>query len=187
MFRHVLCDLYGGINSKEFKDFLKSKDIIPIFTTPDAAQSNGLVERVNQTLSNKIRCLYFDANYKKAWSTIAHEAVKKYNLTPHSVTGYPPAYLLNGQQIQTSINENPYEPVEQARQIAFDRSQRYHNVNKDYYDAKRQNFEFQIGDLAFIKNKNHITRKKTEPIFIGPFKVIEKTSSVTYIVQTSPT
>ena len=167
-FNYVLCNLYGGINSGKFKQFLEENNVTPIFTTPDAAQSNGLIERVNQTLSNKIRCIYFEENYSKVWSIIAHQAVKKYNLIPHSVTGYPPAYLLNGQQMETSIDENPYEPIDQARRIAFDRSQNYHKANKKYYDTKRLNPEFQVDELVYIKNKNHITRKKTEIVYKGP-------------------
>ena len=122
---YLLCDLYGGINSGEFKNFLKQENIKVVFTTPDAAQSNGLVERVNQTLSNKIRCIHFEDNYKRSWTTIAHEAVQKYNSTPHTVTGYPPLYLLDEQHTQTAFVENAYEPVDEARKIAFDKSQKY--------------------------------------------------------------
>lgn len=52
----VLSDQYPGINSKEFKNFLAEKNIPIIFTAVDAPFSNGLNERLNQTLVNKIRC-----------------------------------------------------------------------------------------------------------------------------------
>lgn len=52
----VLSDQYPGINSKEFKNFLTEKSIPMIFTAVDAPFSNGLNERLNQTLINKIRC-----------------------------------------------------------------------------------------------------------------------------------
>ncbi|GBP68279.1 hypothetical protein EVAR_57605_1 [Eumeta japonica] len=51
----VLTDQYPGINSKEFKDFLKNKNITIVFTAVDAPFSNGLNERLNQTLVNRIR------------------------------------------------------------------------------------------------------------------------------------
>lgn len=52
----ILSDQYPGINSKEFKKFLGKKDIPIVFTAVNAPFSNGLNERLNQTLVNKIRC-----------------------------------------------------------------------------------------------------------------------------------
>lgn len=52
----ALTDQYPGINSKEFKDFLEEKEISLIFTAVNSPFSNGLNERLNQTLVNKIRC-----------------------------------------------------------------------------------------------------------------------------------
>ncbi|XP_018393521.1 PREDICTED: uncharacterized protein LOC108772486 [Cyphomyrmex costatus] len=51
----ILTDQYPGINSKEFKEFLKENDVKLIFTAVNAPFSNGLNERLNQTLINKIR------------------------------------------------------------------------------------------------------------------------------------
>lgn len=52
----ILTDQYSGINSKEFKQFLDEKNIPIIFTAVNTPFSNGLNERLNQTLVNKIRC-----------------------------------------------------------------------------------------------------------------------------------
>lgn len=71
----ALTDQYPEINSKEFKDFLEEKEIPLIFTAVNSPFSNGLNERLNQTLVNKIRCTI---NEKKvAWTTIAQESTKK--------------------------------------------------------------------------------------------------------------
>jgi hypothetical protein len=61
----VLCDLYTANDSKKLKDYFKENNIAYIYTTADAAQSNGLVERVNQTLINKLRCNYQFQNEQK--------------------------------------------------------------------------------------------------------------------------
>lgn len=52
----ILSDQYPGINSKEFKQFLDEKNIPLVFTAVNAPFSNGLNERLNQTIVNKIRC-----------------------------------------------------------------------------------------------------------------------------------
>lgn len=60
----VLTDQYPGINSKEFKDFLEEEKIPLIFTAVNSPFSNGLNERLNQTLVNKIRCTINDTEKK---------------------------------------------------------------------------------------------------------------------------
>ena len=52
----ILSDQYPGINSKEFKRYLDEKNTPIIFTAVNSPHSNGLNERLNQTLVNKIRC-----------------------------------------------------------------------------------------------------------------------------------
>lgn len=52
----ILAYQYPGTNSKEFKKFSDENNIPLVFTTKKAPISNGLNERLNQTLVNKIRC-----------------------------------------------------------------------------------------------------------------------------------
>lgn len=70
-----------------------------IFTAVNAPFSNGLNERLNQTLVNKIRCRINETNNKTAWTTIAHDCVEIYNTTEHTVTGFAPKYLLYGTDV----------------------------------------------------------------------------------------
>lgn len=67
----ILADQYTGINSRELKDYLRSKEIELIFTSVDCASSNGLNERLNQSLVNRIRCKLNSKSDKCAWTTIA--------------------------------------------------------------------------------------------------------------------
>ena len=67
----ILTDQYPGINSKEFKNFLNEKSIPIVFTAVNAPFSNGLNERLNQTLVNKIRCKINEKENEKAWTSIA--------------------------------------------------------------------------------------------------------------------
>ena len=51
----ILMDQYPGINSRKFKDYLKKKEVQLVVAAINAQFSNGLNERLNQTLVNKIR------------------------------------------------------------------------------------------------------------------------------------
>lgn len=70
----VLTDQYPGINSKEFKKFLMKENIKLIFTAVDAPFSNGLNERLNQTIVNKIRCKINESK-KKLHGLLLHRNV----------------------------------------------------------------------------------------------------------------
>ena len=61
----ILTDQYPGLNSKEFKEFLDKHNVKLIFTAVNTPFSNGLNERLIQTLVNKIRCKMNEKGEKK--------------------------------------------------------------------------------------------------------------------------
>lgn len=183
----LLTDQYPGINSKEFKTFLKEEHIQIVFTAVNSPFSNGLNERLNQTLVNKIRCSINEKKKKVAWTTIAHECVNSYNNTEHSVTGFAPNYLLNGTDISILPNElrdkNRKCNLNQDRQTAFENSLKSHNYNKTIFDKNRKHHEFHVGDLVYVENGNKLNRKKLDELKIGPYAIIEKLSSSIYKID----
>ena len=82
-----LCDLYG---------------VQKLRTSPYHAQTNGQVERMNQTIIRMIGKLEEDK--KACWSEHLPELLLAYN-TPHSaVTGYSPYYLLFGRRSRIPVD-----------------------------------------------------------------------------------
>lgn len=184
----LLTDQYPGINSKEFKNFLKENSITMIFTAVNSPFSNGLNERLNQTLVNKIRCKINEAKKKRAWTTIAQECVKKYNETEHTVTGFAPKYLLDGTNVAILPNElkkkKPREDWLADRQTALKNTIRSHKYNKQLFDKNRKQHEFGKGDLVYVENGNRLNRKKLDELKIGPFQILEKISDSIYKINT---
>ncbi|XP_050523377.1 dynein regulatory complex subunit 7-like [Daktulosphaira vitifoliae] len=99
----------------------------------DCPESNGLNERLNQTLVNRIRCK-INSGDKKAWSKIAEECVEEYNNTTHSVTKFSPSYLLFG--VKSYIVPN--ELQEKTFNLEKDREQAIINSNKNYEKNKKR-------------------------------------------------
>ena len=91
--RIILADQYPAINSTEL--YLKTKNILLVFTGVNNASSNGLNGRVNQILLNRIRCRT-NSGDTRAWSKIATRCVEEYNRTNFSVTKFAPDYLMHG-------------------------------------------------------------------------------------------
>ena len=82
-----LCDLYG---------------VQKLRTSPYHAQTNGQVERMNQTIIHMIGKLEED---KKAfWSEHLPELLLAYNATCSAVTGYSPYYLLFGRRLRIPVD-----------------------------------------------------------------------------------
>lgn len=184
----ILSDQYPGINSKEFKNFLNEKKIPIIFTATNAPFSNGLNERLNQTIVNKIRCKINEETKKKAWTTIARECMQKYNETEHCVTGFSPKYLLNGTNVSILPDELK-EKISEGNWIkdkkkAFDNTVKSHQYNKHLYDKNRISHEFKVNDKVYVENGNKLNRKKLEELRIGPYEITEKISDSIYKINT---
>lgn len=184
----ILADQYPSINSKEFKTFLDKEDIKIIFTAANTPFSNGLNERLNQTLVNKIRCKINEKGNKLAWTTIAHECVQKYNETEHTITGYSPKYLLEGKNIDILPYEikrkNSRGELFEDRKVALENTLKSHNYNKKLYDRKRKHLDFKVGDTVYVENGNKLNRKKLDELRVGPYKILEKISNSIYKVDT---
>jgi len=79
----------GEYTSKNFAEYLKSEGILTETTTPYTPQSNGVVERANRTIMERVRCMLDDAGRsKKYWAFAVSVAVYLKNRTPtRSVVG----------------------------------------------------------------------------------------------------
>ncbi|KAK9728419.1 hypothetical protein QE152_g18004 [Popillia japonica] len=130
-----------------------------IFTALNAPFSNGLNERLNQTIVNKIRC---ETKGKKAWTTIARDCVDKYNITEHSVTGFTPKYLLDGTDtslLPEELKENKNaEDWKKDRKRALQNTIKSHEYNKKLFDKNRKEHGFDTGDLVYVENGNKLNR-----------------------------
>ena len=82
-----LCDLYG---------------VQKLRTSPYHAQTNGQVERINQTITHMIGKLEEDK--KACWSKHLPELLLAYNATRSAVTGYSPYYLLFGRRSRIPVD-----------------------------------------------------------------------------------
>lgn len=184
----IITDQYPGINSKEFKNFLEEQEVKLIFTALNAPFSNGLNERLNQTIVNKIRCKINETKGKKAWTTIARDCVDKYNITEHSVTGFTPKYLLDGTDtslLPEELKENKNaEDWKKDRKRALQNTIKSHEYNKKLFDKNRKEHGFDTGDLVYVENGNKLNRKKLDELRIGPFEITEKISDSIYKIKT---
>ncbi len=164
----------------EFRSYCYHSNINHIYTAVDSPSSNGLNERLNQTLVNKIRCTKNDPSLpsRARWATLTKRAVDQYNSTPHSVTSFPPSYLLTGVPSSVLPPElvNPSD-YEKDRLTALENTIHSHNYNKIVYDKNKLNVNFKIGDPVYISNGSKLNRNKLDVLRIGPYPISKQISN----------
>ncbi|GFU48285.1 transposable element Tcb2 transposase [Trichonephila clavipes] len=145
-----LTDRNGAFTSSRFKKFLRNYNIKHLLTTAHPPQTNGKNERVHPSLVTRLKCKVNASSTKIPWTKLLDQVCNEYNSTPHSITKYPPAYLLFGLlPYQSPIDQNNYyEPVDEARELALQRTIDYHIKNKIRYDARCIEKKINPGDLV---------------------------------------
>ncbi|KAH9764272.1 hypothetical protein KPL70_001465 [Citrus sinensis] len=75
--------------SKEFEDFYKYKGIARHRTVTYTPQQNGLAERMNRTIIERVRCMLLNANLSKGfWAEAVTTAAYLINRSPSSALGF---------------------------------------------------------------------------------------------------
>ncbi|KAH9655560.1 Integrase catalytic domain-containing protein [Citrus sinensis] len=75
--------------SKEFEDFCKYKGIARHRTVTYTPQQNGLAERMNRTIIERVRCMLLNANLSKGfWAEVVTTAAYLINRSPSSALGF---------------------------------------------------------------------------------------------------
>ena len=183
----IMTDRYPAMISREIKTYFRKRNIQCIHTPTNCAFSNGMNERVNQTLINRIRCK-INSGDNRSWPKIAIECVNDYNNTIHSVTKFTPNYLLNGKTSEIVPKDLlvTRSNLENDRKNAYQNSMKNHLINKQRIDRIRKSWEFKVNDWVYIENGNRLNRKKIESIRKGPFRITKKVTSLIFEVQTGP-
>ena len=158
-----LCELYG---------------VQKLRTSPYHAQTNGHVERMNQTIIHMIGKLEEDR--KACWSKHLPELLLAYNATCSSVTRYSPYYLLFGRRpripvdyLFPTLRDSPHqtkmevsvaamqkrlkEAFTVARRLTSEVARQCH-----YYDRKAGAVALQPGDLVMVRTDGFVGKRKVK-------------------------
>lgn len=180
----ILCDMYSALKSNRFEKFLTDRDIKLVLTPPNAAQANGMVERVNQSLIVNLRCRLYDLEHEKAWPTVIKRVVDDYNNIEHSVTKFSPSYLLTGRERSIALAECE-EPIdlEGARKLALINTINDNKRNANYYNKGRVECELEVGMFCYFRNRQKPNLDKLDCLYEGPGLITGKSGAHTYKVH----
>ena len=157
-------------------------------------QTDGQTERQNQTLEHFLRC-YCSENPEQ-WVDMLPLAEFAYNNSVHSSTGVSPFFLVQGQhpRLPEAVEDDRLggevpaatsrvEQIQSARQSLEQHLAQAQEYQKRYYDKKHTVAAFKKGDMILLSTKNLQLKqpsKKTNPKYIGPFKIRDAVGTQAY-------
>ena len=159
-----LCELYG---------------VQKLRTLPYHAQTNGQVERMNQTIICMIGKLEEDK--KACWSEHPPKLLLAYNATCSKVTGYSPYYLLFGRRpripvdyLFPTLRDSPHQTKMEVSVAAMQKRLKEafavarHLTSEEvakqccYYDRKAGAVALQPGDVVMVRTDGFVGKWKVK-------------------------
>ena len=197
--RTVLTDLGRNFVSSMFEELLRYTKTSRLRTTAYHPQTDGLVERQNQTLKTMIRTY---VNRKQDdWDILLPYLSFAYNTSVHSATGSTPYFLLYGKEAslpvdiamewtpESQLSQGIHERMMIGRQLANENIIRSQEYQRRRYDATHgQADKFQLGDIVLIRTEfvNKGRKKSISPRFSQLAKVVGRSPGNVYKIQSGP-
>ena len=159
-----LCELYG---------------VQKLRTSPYYAQTNGQVERMNQTIIRMIGKLEQDT--KARWSEHLPEMLAAYNSTHSAVASYSPYFLLFGRKSRMpvdclfpTLHDSPHQAKMEVSVVAMQKRLKEaftvarHLTSQEaarqrcYYDRKAGAVALQPGDVVMVHTDGFVGKRKVK-------------------------
>ena len=176
---YLLSDQGKAFTGQVVKDLCMPYGKQKLQTLPYHAQTNGQVERMNQTIIRMIGKL--GEKQKACWSEHLPELLLAYNVMRSAVIRYSPYYLLFGRQPRIPVDfqfptlRNPpnmtsmawsvatmqerlKEAFKVARQLTSEEAAREHR----YYDKTARAISLQPGDIVLIRTDRFVGKRKVK-------------------------
>lgn len=169
-------------------------------TTPAHPQSDGMVERFNQTLENHLAKVVDE--HQRDWDQYIPLFLLSYRSAIHDSTSATPAMVNFGREMRLPVDALTGTPPEAPKPVtdyAADLQKRLDEVHalvrdcslkssermKTRYDRKANTDGFEEGSLVWLHNPLRKKGKspKFQPRWEGPYKIITRLNDLTYRIK----
>ena len=192
-----------NFESLVFQETCRIMGIHKTRTTAYHPQSDGMVERFNQTLERHLAKVV--DSHQKDWDRHIPLFLMSYRTAVHESTAVTPACANFGRELRLPadlLTGRPPDSPNTISEYASDLRNRMEDVHKlvrehglhasarmkTRYDRKSNQTRFEEGSLVWLHNP--MRRKgispKLSPSWEGPYKVVARINDVTYRIQRTP-
>ena len=197
--QEILTDQGTNFMSQLLKEVYRLLRIDGVRTSPYHPQTDGLVERFNQTLKNMLRRTALHEG--KDWDKLLPYLLFAYREVPQTSTGFSPFELLFGRAVRGPLDvlKESWEGGEQSDQSVVSyvltmrekldtmsqlvqenltKSQQY---QKNWYDKSARKREFEPGEKVLILLPTSTSKLLAQ--WQGPYSIVRRVGKVNYEVD----
>lgn len=172
-------------------------------STAHHQQTDGQSERTIQTLKQYLRM--YTSKAQDDWDELLYHAEFAYNSAKSAATELSPFEVMYGYLPHTPASLMLEKPLQLHQPNVRDEMQKHRNRFKMVYDAlqdshkqyadqynnRKQDTSFQVGDLVYldgenIKKTSKAKNNKLQQRYLGPYKILAKTSALNYKLDLPP-
>ena len=197
--QEILTDQGSNFTSQLLAEIYRLLHVHAIRTSPYHPQTDGLVERFNQTLKNMIRRT--TTKEGKDWDKMIPYLLFAYREVPQASTGFSPFELLYGREVRGPLDvlRDQWEARQRSDESVVsyvlkmrERLQEMSDVvrenlavsqamQKKWYDHKARFREFNVGDQVLVMLPTSSNKLLAQ--WQGPYQVTQRSGRVTYVVD----
>lgn len=195
----ILTDQGTNFTSTLLGELYRMIGVKAIRTSPYHPQTDGLVERFNQTLKKMLKKVL--AGEGRQWDVMLPYVLFAHREAPQATVGFTPFELLLGLEVRGLLDvlredwtgekdteedvvtyvSRVRERMEEAQEIVKQNSSAMQTKHKEYYDRKARELNLDVGDqvLLLLPDSN----KKFLAKWQGPYKITRKIGRVNYEIK----
>ena len=195
----ILTDQGTNFMSQLLAEVYKLMRVKSIRTSPYHPQTDGLVERFNQTLKAMLRKTATSEG--KDWDTLIPYVLFAYREVPQASTGFSPFELLYGRSVrgpldvvretwEATTKSDPNimsyvlamrEKLDKMTELVQENLSRAQRYQKTWYDRTARVREFGVGDrvVVLLPTSTHKLRAQWQ----GPYTIVRKFGEANYVVD----
>ena len=195
----ILTDQGSNFTSQLLAELYRLLHVHPIRTSPYHPQTDGLVERFNQTLKNMLKKAATEEG--KDWDKLVPYLLFAYREVPQASTGFSPFELLYGRDVRGPLDIlreswessqksddsiisyvlSTREKLLKMSELVQENLSKAQTRQKSWYDKKARVREFQPGHPVLVLLPTSTNKLLAQ--WQGPYQIVKRMGKVTYMVD----
>ena len=197
--QEILTDQGSNFTSQLLREVYNLLQVHAIQTSPYHPQTDGLVERFNQTLKQMLRKAATEEG--KDWDKLLPYLLFAYREVSQAYTGFSPFELLYGRQVRGPLDvlkesweadkrssesvvsyvRSVQEKLAKMSALVGENLEKVQQNQKKWYDRHARNREFQPGELVLVLLPSSTSKLQAQ--WQRPYPVVRRTGAVNYEVN----